>query len=86
MTAGREQAVAASGPALAYPGKDAIAGALRHLKPDRGSRPTLDDQRTAPHHPANQHVADPQLNEVAVAQLAVDCEVEDGEFAFVPHA
>jgi hypothetical protein len=39
----------------------------------------LDDQRSTPHHPASQHVADPQLDEVAAAQLAIDREVEEGE-------
>lgn len=81
VTAGWEQAVAASCPALAYSGKDAVAGALRHLKADRGSRLLLDDQRPAPHHPASQHVAHPQPNEIAAAELVVDRKVEEGKVA-----
>ena len=78
---GREQAVAASGPAHAYPGEHAAARALRHLEPDRGSCLLLDDQRQAPHYAASHHIADPQLDEVAAAQLTVDRQVEQGEVA-----
>ncbi len=79
VPSGGEQEITFPGPPLAYPGEDAVARSLRHLEANRRSRLLLNDQRSASHDAAGQHVANPQLNEIAAPELAVDCEVEESK-------
>ena len=72
VPAGGEQEITFPGPPLAYPREDAVARSLRHLEANRRSRLLLNDQRSASHDAAGQHVANPQLNEIAAPKLAVD--------------
>ena len=58
------------------PSKDARAGRFKKLELDGSASFTLDDDRAGANPAATDEVADPDLDDVAAAQLAVDREVE----------
>jgi hypothetical protein len=79
--AGKEPITIAGDPDM-HPVGDGVARWLCQLE---GNRPTgllLDDRRSRPNgHPCD-HVIQPQLYEIAAAQLAVDREVEQREITY----
>ena len=63
------------------PSKDAGPGRFEQLELDRPPGFALNDDRTRANTTAADEVADPDLDDVAAAQLAVDREVEHGAVA-----
>jgi hypothetical protein len=68
----------------AEPGEQAVAGLLRQLELDRLPRFLLDDGRAVAGGGVHDQIGDPQPDQVAAAELAVDGQVEQGQVAEPP--
>ena len=60
------------------PGQQAGSHVAGNLKLDRPSRLLLDDDRSRLYRRSGDHIANPDLDEVTAAKLAVDREIEQG--------
>lgn len=69
---------------VGHPGRDRSTGWFCQLKLDRPPGLLLDDHGTLSDSPAGNHITDPQSDQVATAQLAVDGQVEQGQITPFP--
>ena len=77
----REQVILRLEPGLLDPRLQGFPCRLRDLKLHGALRLVLHDDRSCRRSVSMAHVADPEGDEIASAQLAVDAEVEEREFA-----
>ena len=77
----REGKVVESAASTFEPRQDARPGRLKKLELHRPAGFSLDNNCSRPNPTAAYEVAGPDLDDVAAAQLAVDCQVEHGSVA-----
>lgn len=82
--AAQERAVVKRFPPAFQPSLKAGPSRFEQIELDRPARLLLCDDASRPHPPATDQLADPDLHDVAAAQLAVDREVEERAVAEAP--